>query len=114
MLPTHRPVPCTNDIIQVRAALVHKSFDEWCDKLRMYPLYYLHNQISSLPYNEALPYPDLNMGPALFKIIEEKKSNGERLRRSRPVSNILPPSDTTVTFERHKCGGKGQTILVPV
>ena len=111
---SHRPVHCSNEVLQVRAALVHKSFDEWCDTLRRYPLHYLHSQISSLDYNEALPYPDLNMRPALYKVMEEKKSNGERLRKSKAPTTIIHSSDETVTYERHKYGGKGQTILVSV
>ena len=111
---SHRPVPCTSEVRKVRAALVHKSVEEWCDILRRYPLSYLHNQISSLAYNEALPYPDRNMRPALFKIMEEKRSNGEQLRRSKPSTMIIHSSDETVTYERHKYGGKGQTILVSV
>ena len=104
----------SKELCEVRAALVHKSVDEWCTLLRRYPLHDLHAQVSCLSYNESLPYPDLNMRPALLKVMAEKAANGEMVRSRAPRSVVTPSSEVDVTYERQKCGGKGQTILVPI
>jgi hypothetical protein len=106
---------CPPDVYKVRAALVHKSVDEWCTLLRKYSVSYLHNQLSSLAYNESLPFPDLNMRPALNRILNEKAANGERHRACKVVyATPCATHEPAITYERQKCGGRGQTILVPV
>ena len=63
----------SDDLIYRRSLLTHKTFEEWCARLRMYTRGELIAQKSSLDYNESLPYPDLQFRPALFHVIEEKK-----------------------------------------
>ena len=104
-------------IVKARAVLPKKSVSDWTVIFRSYDLKYLIDQVSQLAYNESLPNPDLNMRPALIGAISEKKAAGETVVRYKPTyvlssSNELDGKE--VKYERHKCGGKGQTILVPV
>ena len=104
-------------IAKARATLPKKSISDWTAIFRSHELKYLVDQISQLAYNESLPNPDLNMRPALMKVILDKKAAGETIVRYKPTY-VLPSSNELdgkeVKYERQKCGGKGQTILVPV
>ena len=100
-------------LVSARAKIPRKSVDDWMEIFRTRTLRYLTDQVGALDYNESLPYPDLNMRPALMTVIKEKKAAGEEVKRYKPTY-IIEQAETDVKFERQKCGGKGQMILVPV
>ena len=107
-------MPKTMTLDARRSGMKHRSFEDLCDTFRKQSLRYLVDQLSCLAYNESLPYPNPNLRRAINAVIAEKKDNNEVLATKPKPSRILPAMDESITYERQKCGGKGQTILVPI
>jgi hypothetical protein len=110
-----RTLPLVQDSIYVnRSKIPKKSFEDWCNIYRAMTLKRLVLQIRCLDYNESLPFAGPHMRPALFAIMDEMLAEGQVVPRPLRPTGILPAVDEGVVYERQKCGGRGQTILVPV
>jgi hypothetical protein len=106
-------MPKTRTLEIRRVGIEHRTFEDLCEAFRAQSLRYLTNQVLCLDYNESLPYINPNLRRALTAVIAEKQGNGEALPITPKPSCILPAVDETIAYERHECGGKGQTVLVP-
>tara|TARA_Y100001958_G_scaffold140453_1_gene115087 strand:- start:150 stop:476 length:327 start_codon:yes stop_codon:yes gene_type:complete len=90
-----------------------KFFDKFMkDKFN---LDYLYKQIRTISYNEKYISGCSTFGKQLMDAIALREERGEvRTPKPRPTYVIPAEDEEPKQYERQKCGGKGQTILVPI
>ena len=92
-----------------------KSDKKWFDHFMQNKinLDYLYDQIRTISFNEK--YVCSTFGKQLTDAIALREKRGEfRAPKPRPTYVIPAEDEEPKQYERQKCGGKGQTILVPI
>ena len=78
-----------------------------------FKLDYLYDQIRTITFNEK--YVCSTFGEQLMDAIAQREKRGDfRIPKPRPTYVIPAEDEEPKQYERQKCGGKGQTILVPI